>query len=843
MRVELRTCTVDLDTREVRQRGGGEAALTEQEAALLRWFVDHPRRLVGRQELLEEVMGWASKGPTRAVDAAMSRLRQKVDQGDPPQFVTVRGEGYRFDPGGLPAGELWGREAEEATLARYRTEGRGWITVAGAPGIGKTALVRAALRDASPAVVDLSAARSWPEALELLASAISASSPSAASVGAALAARGDPLWLDQADPVLDVLVADVSAWVARGVRVWLTALRPAGAPGEAVLRLGPLPEDAAAALFLARARAAEPGWAADPETVRAIGAALDHHPLALQLAAARAPVLTAGELLAALDDRLALLRRPRTAGRHASLREAIEWAWSLTPDDLRQALAAWSWLAPPLAAADAAEVAGIGVADARDRLQRLIESGLARRVEDAAGRSRYRIEANVAGFARDPSAGMPERVRRWALERGERLATALETDLGALASLRDHAPNLRAAMLSGGPPEDAVRAVRALDTLADVGGQVIDRLALLDRGLSAGPDAELLLRRGEARRQHARPADARADLEAARALVGDTPGVRLLDAVLHADRGDLDQAEALLGDLPVEGQAGLIRGRLRAERDDVDGATACFREVRARARASGAWWPAMMGALRLGLMERTAGRLDAARPLYDEALALARAAGAGEVEAKIEMNRCGLAAQGGDLAGALVHAERALGLHRRAGALHLEVMAMSTVGALRLALGRPAEALPLLLEAVDRARDRGDRRDLQAAAGNLGRCRQELGDADGAAEAFAAAIEEGPESPQRGWWAVHATATAAARGRPDEARRWWEVAASTLAADDPWLRLATAHLRLAEGDRAGAAALAAALGDGDDRTRSIQFVVLSTELPLAIARLRQALAR
>jgi class 3 adenylate cyclase len=95
--------------------------------------------------------------------------------------------------------------------------------------------------------------------------------------------------------------------------------------GEHVVQVGPLPEDDAATLFLGRAAAADPAFSgseADHEIVEQICRRVDCLPLAIELAAARAPVIGLEALLDRLDDALGLL----TAGlrdapaRHQTLR-------------------------------------------------------------------------------------------------------------------------------------------------------------------------------------------------------------------------------------------------------------------------------------------------------------------------------------------------------------------------------------------------------------------------------------------------------------------------------------------------------------------------------------------
>ncbi len=76
--------------------GGRPVVLTAGEYALLRAFVDHPRRLLTRNQLLDLARGPTADSFDRAIDLQVSRLRRKLEGGGGSLIETVRGEGYRF---------------------------------------------------------------------------------------------------------------------------------------------------------------------------------------------------------------------------------------------------------------------------------------------------------------------------------------------------------------------------------------------------------------------------------------------------------------------------------------------------------------------------------------------------------------------------------------------------------------------------------------------------------------------------------------------------------------------------------------------------------------------------
>jgi DNA-binding response OmpR family regulator len=93
--------TVDVDSMEV-FRSGAKVQITVQEFRTLKYFIEHPGRVISREELLNEVWGYTNYPSTRTVDNHVLRLRQKLeaDPGNPKFFLTMHGAGYRFVPAG-----------------------------------------------------------------------------------------------------------------------------------------------------------------------------------------------------------------------------------------------------------------------------------------------------------------------------------------------------------------------------------------------------------------------------------------------------------------------------------------------------------------------------------------------------------------------------------------------------------------------------------------------------------------------------------------------------------------------------------------------------------------------
>ncbi len=80
-------------------RDGVELHLTPTEMKLLLEFVARPGQAFTRELLLQRVWDYDHLGDSRLVDAAVQRLRAKIetDPADPQLIRTVRGVGYRLD--------------------------------------------------------------------------------------------------------------------------------------------------------------------------------------------------------------------------------------------------------------------------------------------------------------------------------------------------------------------------------------------------------------------------------------------------------------------------------------------------------------------------------------------------------------------------------------------------------------------------------------------------------------------------------------------------------------------------------------------------------------------------
>ena len=263
--------------------------------------------------------------------------------------------------GNLPA-ELTsfvGRRGELAEVRRLLAGSR-LVTLTGVGGVGKTRLalraaaeLRRAFRD-GVWLVQLDRLRDEALVAQAIAGVLGLQdragfSPEAALAGY-LAGRQLLLVLDNCEHLVDAVakLADLLLRAAPGLRVLATSREALNITGETALPVPPLgaPDPGqqltlaqlglfpAVRLFAERAAQAVPGFAvteANMAAVAGICRRLEGLPLAIELAAARLPVLSPEQVDARLGDRLGLLTRGSRAhpARQQTLRASIEWSYEL----------------------------------------------------------------------------------------------------------------------------------------------------------------------------------------------------------------------------------------------------------------------------------------------------------------------------------------------------------------------------------------------------------------------------------------------------------------------------------------------------------------------------------
>ena len=358
---------------------GVPANLGARALDLLFALAAEPGRLMDKHALMDRV--WPGLVVEENNLATQVSTLRKLLGGD--VIATVPGRGYRFvapvqaeaptaaPPASVAADarpvtrlprslvRLHGRHDDLGAVAAL-VDARPLVTVVGPGGIGKTLLVQHLLdarRSSYPqgvCWVELAAVRNVSELPRAIGAALGvrmADEDPLGSLCTVLASLTLLVALDNAEHLAEALgpLAAALLQAAPGLKLVVTSQTPLHLNAEVVYRIAPLalpPDDdaltaadtldcGAVALFVERAQAADSRFVltdANAPAVAALCRALDGLPLALELAAARAPMLGVEQLAAAMQDRLRLLtaNRNRVAPkRQRTLRAALEWSHGL----------------------------------------------------------------------------------------------------------------------------------------------------------------------------------------------------------------------------------------------------------------------------------------------------------------------------------------------------------------------------------------------------------------------------------------------------------------------------------------------------------------------------------
>ncbi|MBI9107835.1 MAG: response regulator transcription factor [Spirochaetales bacterium] len=79
-------------------RGGLAVELNAQEYRLLDYLSQNEGRILGRDNILDDVWGYNSEITTRTVDVHVAKLRARLGESEKPRhIITYRGRGYKFE--------------------------------------------------------------------------------------------------------------------------------------------------------------------------------------------------------------------------------------------------------------------------------------------------------------------------------------------------------------------------------------------------------------------------------------------------------------------------------------------------------------------------------------------------------------------------------------------------------------------------------------------------------------------------------------------------------------------------------------------------------------------------
>jgi predicted ATPase/DNA-binding SARP family transcriptional activator len=595
-----------------------------------------------------------------------------------------------------PPNRLVGRRLEiSAVAALLRSQSR-LVTLVGAGGTGKTRLALAVAEELAAEVrdgvafVDLAPVHDPRLLLAAIAHELEAA---AETVAADLAERELLLVLDNMEQLVGA-ASDVATLLAGAprLRILATSRTPLRIAAEHEYQVRPLPvprEDAsqdeiaraeAVQLFVARARAVGATVAPDG-AVAALVRRLDGLPLALELAAARAKLLSPPEILDRIEHDLTLLATPArdVPPRQSTLAATIGWSLDLLDDEERHAFARLGVFAGGCTV-DAAAHLGVGL----DLLGSLVDKSLVQR-RDAAGRARFAMLETVRPFALAQLDGQTgEGTRRAHAEWVTGLAERIEEGLlpGDTASrideLEAEVDNVRAALrwtIDAGAHDLALRLISSTRPFWEIRGHLPEGSRWLDEILDAAADATPGLR-AKALGFAGTAALRRGSIETA-----ERRWQEMLD--LYEQLDDRDGIARGLSDV---GTAAAARGDWERSRDLLEQAAALFRELDEPKRLA-------VALSNLGHVAGQVGDSGAAAAYTLEALEVQRLLGDEQRQAISLNNLASFAADAGDHADARRRLDECLELALRLGYREVVAHALVTRARIALAEGDVAETV------------------------------------------------------------------------------------------------------------------------------------------------------
>ncbi|MFJ9867677.1 BTAD domain-containing putative transcriptional regulator [Streptomyces sp. NPDC101165] len=780
-----------------------------------------------------------------------------------------------------PATALIGREREMAEVEKLLGRGR-LLTLTGAGGCGKTRLALAVaarrgddFRDGAW-FVDLAGLAEPHLVPEAVAAALGLQLPPSGGGREALIAqlggREMLLVLDNCEHLIDACAALASEVLARcpGMLVLATSREPLRSYGERTFRVPSLglPDPrrlpsveelgrfASVRLFVERAGDADPGFRLTPgnaEAVAQICFRLDGMPLALELAAARVPVLAPRQIAERLDDALALLGRGsrRGATRQETLLATLEWSHRLLDEEERRLFRRLAVFADGFSLAAAEEVCADGARDTSvlDLLGRLADKSLVW-AEPRQDEVRYRLLETIRQYAAErlraagELAATEARHRRFYLELAEARDREPPTGICGATSLELEADygNLRAALRSflRHEPDSALRLAVALRSFWPERGRLAEGRRWLEDSLAAAPDPTLA--RARALMGRAVLAIRLGDGSPLEDIGEQIVGIHQLradpaalayahcqQAILLWMRGTWDRARTALdlartlahdvGDLSVlaaaahlEGVWAVCRGEGSVAREAC---AECLRLLDDVPGGRGPFFPVMTPGY--VVEDDESGQVSL---FYEETVLVGRTVGPARARGYALATLACASRRDGDTGAAVAAAEHSVDCFRALDDPHGESLALNTLGNIHRSQGGHDAARKHLETALEIRRRLGDRRAEGITLGCLGLLHLAAGDTDRAQATLCdvlAGFEETDDIPgttnsllHLGLVARAADDSARALTLLTRAQRLEHVAGSTCTVG--WVALMLARLLWEAGDRVAAQAAAARAG-------------------------------
>ncbi|MEM9132116.1 MAG: winged helix-turn-helix domain-containing protein [Actinomycetota bacterium] len=456
--------------------GDGPIHLERQVFDVIVTLVDRREQVVTKEDLLDAVWGDRFVSESALTSRIKAARKALGDSGRTQTMIkTVHGIGYRFigpvEPltsttAATPAARLaptkpfLGRDHDIEAIEQALTDRR-LVTIVGPGGVGKTHALTTlgdrwrATHQQAPNILALAevADESAIDAalLDAIGSTVQQGHSARESALHHLSTRRGLLLIDNAEHVRRPVADLVRSLLYRcpDLHLIVTSRRRLNVIGEHVHPLGPLRADDAAALFIDHAAAHGARIDPDDPELPALCAQLDGVPLALELAAARAALLSLPDLRRHLDRFLLQAADDEDDGRHGSVEAAMAWSLDELSVADRQLMADLAVAVGHIELEDVEALSADGGPEVAERLLGLCERSLVVATPDR-GRSRFRMLEPIRLAARDDTTEPAARARHLHhfVARAERAAAVIGDSPAVDDGIDDMLglwPNLRAA--------------------------------------------------------------------------------------------------------------------------------------------------------------------------------------------------------------------------------------------------------------------------------------------------------------------------------------------------------------------------------------------------------------
>jgi predicted ATPase len=621
-----------------------------------------------------------------------------------------------------PASSFVGREREVAEITAMLRDGARLLTLTGPGGTGKT---RLSIEAATALVAHFKAGVFWvPVAslrdpalvIETVARTLGAKRSLVEHIGE----RDMLLVVDNLEQVIEA-APDLAHVVEScpNLRLLTTSRELLRVRGEIEYSVQPLSDRDAVELFVNRSGLAGDGAVAE------LCCRLDNLPLAVELAAARARILSPAQIMERLSRRLDLLSGGRDVeARQQTLRAAIEWSHDLLDEAERQLFSRLAVFRGgcTLEAAEGVVGADIGV------LQSLVDKSLLRHSAD-----RFWMLETIREFA------------------AERFAQSVDAD-------EVRAAHARFFLALAETAEPNLRAPRERDSWSDRLESDHDNLRVAIDYFVLQGEAELGMRlagaiaelwdRGAHQQEGLRrystllEADDRPSAARAKALAGGAMMASVCGDMARAERW---AEEALRLYRRFENEYGVANslwmlGYLRLEAGDLSAALERLGRAVDLFRRVGDETSLLWATRTLAFAYLTMGDLGRARPLYEENLQRSRETGDKALEAATLGGLSGIAVREARMGDAIRYERESLGLIDQVGDVLMAISRLCSAAHVFAAIGRVDTAARLIGHAIRRYEEVGAQEDwvVKMNRETLSRAREQIGDG-----AIATAMSEG----------------------------------------------------------------------------------------------------